>query len=440
MEDNTNTTYRAEYTVSEDSATSGNDKAKAASAAEAANYSTSSDCAHSGEAGSPKKLKPKFPWLRILAMMLVCVLLGGAVGGLTVHEIGMLPPNSSNSKHSENDSSVTNMLQNAQPKATEAAKTLLKKDSKLLTPAQIGEKASLAVVAINTRTRVQSIFGQADAEGAGSGVLISPDGTIVTNNHVINNATSISVNLANGKKYDAEIVGQDPTTDLAVIKIKGKNFPYLSMGDSAKVKMGDQVVAIGNPLGELEGSLTVGYISATNRNLSVKEDDGRVTTMYGLLQTDAAINRGNSGGALINMYGELIGINSMKTSAVGVEGLGFAIPVSTVRPVVDDLVKYGKVNNRPSIGITGRAISDEVAREYEYPKGIYVLSVLKGSPAEKAGLKKGDVITAINGKSVASVADINGIKVQLKAGDVIKVQIYRNGDQHEVSLTLAGEN
>lgn len=385
------------------------------------------------EKKSKKKTESKgFPWVKLTALMLVCVLAGGLVGGIVSWKLtestAVLPATPSVNTQMRN--------QNEAPKVTaEAGKT--ENGKALLTPRQIGEHASAAVVAINTTAQVRSLFGNiGTVEGAGSGVLISPDGYILTNNHVINNSQTITVNLANGKSYPAKVIGQDRATDIAVIKIDAKNLPYMEMGDSSKVKMGDMVVAIGNPLGELEGSLTVGYISATNRNVTVKEDDGSVTTMYGLLQTDAAINRGNSGGALISMTGELIGINTVKTSAVGVEGLGFAIPTNSIKPIVEDLMKYGKVKERPTLGITGLGISSEMVQEYDYPMGVYVRSVIPNGPAAKAGVKRGDIITKVNNEKVASVNDINALKTQFRAGEQITLTVWRSGETLEIKLTL----
>lgn len=362
------------------------------------------------------------------ALLLTAVVLGGTVSGVSVYQLmeARRPV-----IYSE---SVTAQL-NREPQTTQ-----VQHQDAGYTPRQIADKASAAVVAINTTSLRQGLFGQVGAvEGAGSGVLISADGYIVTNNHVVARSNEITVNLANGEMKQARVIGQDPATDLAVIKIEGEQLPYLDMGDSTQVHAGDQVVAIGNPLGELEGSVTVGYISATNRTVSVKEEDGSIQTMFGLFQTDAAINRGNSGGALINRSGELIGINTVKTAAPGVEGLGFAIPTQTVKPIVSDLIQFGQIQDRPSLGISGLSIRPELAKEFDYPQGIYVREVLEGGPAAQAGIHKGDILTALNGHKVRTISDINGIKAQLKAGQEITLSIYRAGETHEVKLTLGKE-
>lgn len=305
-----------------------------------------------------------------------------------------------------------------------------------LTPQQIAEKAGAAVVAIRTTAVQQSLFGeQGLVEGAGSGVLVSQDGYIVTNNHVINGSKTIQVHLPSGEEKDAQVVGQDPTTDLAVIKIAGTSYPYLELGDSDQVRMGEQVVAIGNPLGEYEGSLTVGYISATNRTVRVQEE-GNTQTLYGLLQTDAAINRGNSGGALINRKGALIGINSVKTSAVGVEGIGFAIPSNTIRPIIQDLIQHGSVQDRPYLGLAGVTMRSEWMQEFGYPAGVFIRSVVAGGPADQAGIRQGDIITEIDGKAVAAIEDINGMKPSMKIGQEIQVTLFRAGKTEKVRLVL----
>lgn len=382
---------------------------------------------HSPQSEQTQAKVKRTPWVGLSLLMILCVALGGTVSAVVVNELN---------KHYYSKSAVgTQQSVTAQLKSEPTVTS--KNDAGLLTPRQIGDKASAAVVAINTTTLAKGIFGNVGTiEGAGSGVLISADGYIVTNNHVIARSNTITVNLPSGKSLQAKVIGTDPTTDLAVIKVDAQNLPYLEMGNSAELHMGDQVVAIGNPLGELEGSLTVGYISATNRTVSVKEEDGTIHTMYGLLQTDAAINRGNSGGALIDLRGELIGINSVKTSAVGVEGLGFAIPTNTAKPIVEDLIKYGAVQDRPTLGITGLAIRPEMIQEYDYPQGVYVRSVQEGSAAEKAGIRKGDIITEVNGQRVASISDINGIKTLLHVGQEISIKIYRAGESLDMTLVL----
>lgn len=311
---------------------------------------------------------------------------------------------------------------------------------KELTPREISVLASPAVVAIYTEAEFVDFFGQrGKREGAGSGVIIRPDGYIVTNNHVVANAQKLMVSLNDGKSYEAELIGRDQDSDLAVIKIKREEtFPYLQLADSSTAKVGDRVVAIGNPLGEFEGSLTVGYISALERTVVAQNDDNSVTTLYGLLQTDAAINRGNSGGALINTKGELLGVNTVKTSSLGVEGLGFAIPSNIIKPIVEDLIKYGEIKNRPVIGISGRNISSDIQNAYGLPAGVWVVAVSKNSPADKAGIKAHDIIVSFNGKKISSIQEINAMKLSMKAGDPVSLELIRNGEKISVDLILSG--
>ncbi len=271
-------------------------------------------------------------------------------------------------------------------------------------------------------------------ESSGSGVIISEDGYIVTNNHVIDNADKISVILNTNEEYAATVVGTDARTDLAVIKIEAKGLTWATLGNSGNVKVGEPVVAIGNPLGmELAGTVTKGIISATNRSIEV---DGQ---SFVLLQTDAAINSGNSGGALVNAYGEVIGINSAKLQATGVEGLSFAIPSDVAKPIVEDLIKVGFVQGRPLIGIIGDNITAEEAKYYGLEEGILVMSVSDNSAAKKSGILRGDLIIECQGKKVKTVEELNEIRDQHKAGDEIKLTVIRNDEKLTIPLVLGEE-
>lgn len=290
-----------------------------------------------------------------------------------------------------------------------------------------------AVVGISTSTQYMSFFGQVyDQEGSGSGIILSSDGYIVTNHHVIDGAKDISVTLNTGDEYPASLVGADAKTDLAVIKISASDLTVATLGDSSACSAGELAVAIGNPLGqELAGTVTVGVISAVNR--TIQTDDG---TQVGLLQTDAAINPGNSGGALVNGYGEVIGINTMKFSGSGVEGIGFAIPINTAKPIIADLISNGYVKGRPLIGISIREISPELAAVNDMPAGLYVAEVSKGSAADKAGIKKGDIIVAVQDKIVESTKEINDIRDKYSAGDTIKIEVSRDGQTMQFNVVL----
>ncbi|HIV02091.1 MAG TPA: trypsin-like peptidase domain-containing protein [Candidatus Aphodoplasma excrementigallinarum] len=268
-------------------------------------------------------------------------------------------------------------------------------------------------------------------QSSGSGIIISSDGYIVTNNHVVENATSLKVTLNTMEEYDAKIVGTDPQTDLAVIKIEATGLTSAVLGNSSDVEVGELAIAIGNPLGqELAGTVTTGIISATNRQVTVDDVE------YTLLQTDAAINEGNSGGALVNAYGEVIGINSVKMASTGVEGLGFAIPSDIAKPVISDLIEYGYVTGRPVIGITGRNITEEMSRYYDLPVGVYIQSITEFSAAEKAGLRPGDVIIQCDGQTIETVDELNEIRDQHQVGDTLALTVVRDGQRMDVSVTL----
>ncbi|MBE7063166.1 MAG: trypsin-like peptidase domain-containing protein [Clostridia bacterium] len=310
-----------------------------------------------------------------------------------------------------------------------------------LTTVDIGKMVGPAVVGISSvvETQSYSFFGQAtpfESESSGSGILISADGYIVTNNHVIEGAKKIKIILNNSKEFDATLVGADSKTDLAVLKIESTDsLPYAVLGDSAALEAGERCVAIGNPLGqELAGSLTQGIISALNRTLTVDN------VTYTLIQTDAAINPGNSGGALVNVYGEVIGINTVKIGSSEVEGLGFAIPSNNAKPVIEDLINFGYVKGRPQIGVTLIYVTEQEARYYNIPaSGLFVSDVSAGSGAAAAGVQKGDVILKCNGEDVKSSEEINAIRDRFKAGDSITLTVNRDGEILTLTVTLTEE-
>lgn len=304
----------------------------------------------------------------------------------------------------------------------------------------VAEKALPSVVGITVNYRVSSYRGQtAEAEATGSGIIITEDGYIVTNNHVISaesslyytitEATQITVNLYNdGTPYVATVIGTDEYTDIAVLKIEKTGLTPATLANSDNVKVGEAVFAIGNPVG-MDYSVTSGIVSAINREVEV---DG---TTYTAIQTDAAINSGNSGGALVNASGEVIGINTLKLSGTGIEGIGFAIPISSATDIIEQLIEY-KTVKRPYIGISGTSIDQYTAQRYNLPEGIYIETVEKESPAEQSGLKQGDIITKIEGTEVSSVNELNKVKYNYNIGDTITLTIYRNNDEQEVKVEL----
>ena len=280
-----------------------------------------------------------------------------------------------------------------------------------------------------------SIFGgTSESTSQGSGIILSADGYIVTNNHVVSDASAVKVMLNTGKEYEAQVIGADEQTDLAVIKITPQEeLTVAKLGDSTALEVGERVVAIGNPMGlEFFGSVTQGIVSAVNRSITVNN-----RTMN-LIQTDAAINSGNSGGALINSYGEVIGINSVKVNANGVEGMGFAIPISEANPIVADLLEYGYVKGRPIIGISTRDVTEYMAKSYSWPQGSQVMSV-SSEQAASAGLQQGDIITAVDGEKVTTGEELNKIKDKHSPGDTLKLEVYKyaTGKTETVEVKLS---
>ncbi len=313
----------------------------------------------------------------------------------------------------------------------------------------VAQKVLPSIVGINVEYSVSSIFSRVNstAEAEGSGVIISSDGYILTNNHVVNNssnstnsfytvgeATKITVTLYNDDtEYEAKIIGTDKLTDLAVIKIDKNDLVAAELGDSDSVQVGEWCMAVGNPLG-MKSSVTTGSISALNRN--VTDSDGQT---YTLIQTDTAINEGNSGGALVNSNGQVIGINTLKAAGTGVEGLGFAIPINSTKSIYSDLIQFNKVK-RPYIGITGTNITENTIKQNPTSNlviGAYVKEVDDFSPAEKAGIKIGDIIIKADNQEVKTMNDLTDIKNKHSIGDTISIIVNRDGNEKELSLTLS---
>ena len=270
---------------------------------------------------------------------------------------------------------------------------------------------------------------------SGTGIIMSSDGYVITNHHVITGALVISVLTNDNQEFEAALVGSDEMSDLAVLKIDARGLQAAEFGDSSKLRVGDSVVAIGDPLGvQLRGTMTNGIISAINRDMVY---NGHSMT---LLQTNAAINEGNSGGPLINMYGQVIGITNMKALSTGVEGIGFAIPTAVIRPIVNALLADGRVSGRVSIGITVGAISSAASDYYDLPEGLYISDAAEGSDAEKQGIQSGDMLLAVNGKAVTTTYDVSAVKDGLQVGDTVTLTIYRDGKTFDVKVKLVDTN
>lgn len=314
--------------------------------------------------------------------------------------------------------------------------SVTKSDGTELSNQQIAALVSPSIVGVsNMGYSRNSYLNVNTVQSTGSGIIISSDGYIVTNNHVVSNSNKIKVTLSSGDELDATLVGTDSTTDIAVIKVNpsGHELNAATLGYSSTLQVGDSVLAIGNPLGlTLAGSVTHGIVSALNRKLTV---DG---TTYNLIQTDAAINSGNSGGALVNTKGEVIGINSVKVASDGVEGLGFAIPIDDVKDVIEDIIKDGYVHGRPSIGVNIVEITAQLAYYYNLPVdyGLFVNTVVEGGSAALAGIEVGDIIIAFNGEKVTTASEFIDKRNTFKAGDTVTLTVNREGKEKDFSVKL----
>lgn len=303
-------------------------------------------------------------------------------------------------------------------------------------PAKENEPLSVREIAEKVKPSVVGIIMQLqNGTGMASGVIITEDGYILTNAHVVEGAQVMTVVLDNEEKtqYTAKLVGIDAATELAVIKIDATGLPVAELGDSNAVAVGDQIVAIGNPGGlQFQNTVTGGFVSAINREMML--DDGRALT---LIQHEAAINTGNSGGALVNMYGQVIGINSVKYAPDYYEGLGFAVPMATAKPVVEQIIAQGYVSGRPLLGITGQNVTQSMYFTSGLPMGVYVVSVSGDSDAYKKGIREGDIITGVGETKITSMEELNAQKGKYKAGDTMDLTIYRNGKEFKVSVQLS---
>ena len=299
--------------------------------------------------------------------------------------------------------------------------------------ASVAETCADSVVEITTESVQNSQrFGQFVSEGAGSGVIVTSDGYIATNNHVIDGASKITVTLANGKEYAATLIGKDAKTDLAVIKISENTLKAATLGASATLKVGEPVVAIGNPLGELGGTVTSGIISALDREIEI--DNEKMT----LLQTDAAVNPGNSGGGLFNAQGQLIGVVNAKSSGSDIEGLAFAIPIDTAKNVINQIISQGYVSGRIDLGLTFKeqGTSFNLFTGAWTRGGVYIVDVISNSNAANAGLRRGDIVIAVDGNKISGFADIKKIIDSHSVSDTVSFTVYRNGQSLTLSFRL----
>jgi len=370
-----------------------------------------------------KPVKKQRLGLKIVALALACALLGGAVGGGIVWGI------SRGSVHE------TQVNVSSRPATEVVVHTV--DGQKQLTDAELYAANVNSVVSISvTGTAGTNFFGQpTQTASAGSGFVLTKDGYIATNYHVVQKAETVTVTMYNGDSYDAKYIGGDKEYDIAVIKVEATDLKPVTLGDSDTLNVGDHVLAIGNPLGELTFSMSGGMVSSVDRAINV---DG---TPFNMIQTDASINSGNSGGPLFNSYGEVIGIVSAKYSSSGsgtsVEGLGFAIPMNDVFAMIEDIMTNGYITNKPYLGITGGTLTEQMAAQYRYniTEGVFVYSVEEGGAAQKAGLQMGDVIVKVGDSKISSMEDLTVVKKQYSAGDSVILTIYRANAEMTVELT-----
>ena len=387
----------------------------------------------------PPKKKGGVTGKVVVAAALVCALIGGAVGGgavlLTRHDRNtednaVLEASTSEEDSSTDDNSVIR---------SKTIDVTTNSTSTKMTPQDVYENYVNAVVLVYNQGTTSTYWGQAESQSSGSGMIISKDGYVLTNNHVVEGAEKLTVMTTSGEEYDATVIGADEVNDVALLKIEGdEDFPTVSIGDSDQIEVGEQVCAIGNPLGELTNTLTVGYVSALDREIS----ESSTGTTINMFQTDCAINSGNSGGPIFDMNGNVVGITTAKYSSSGysnaasVEGIGFCIPINDAMSIVNDLMQYGYVKGRVSMGVSVRAMDTTVAQYYNLPTGVYVAGVTSGSAAENAGIQEGDMICAIDGDETASVAALKQKLKDYKPGDTATVSIYRSSTGKKLDVTI----
>lgn len=381
-----------------------------------------------------KKEKKKPGVAGFIAACLVCALLGGLGGGALV--AATLPRTGQGTGGGQLN------ISDEQVRPEQTARPV--QSGQVMTGAEIYSLGCLQAVGVTTEVTYTNYFGiQSTSPVTGSGFIVTEDGYIVTNYHVIaqaqKNKLKVSVFLSNGEKYDARIVGFEEANDLAVLKIEATGLSAATLGNSDNLAVGEEIFAIGNPLGELSFSLFSGRVSALNRDIQTKDETTGLVTTNNMFQVDAAVNQGNSGGPVYNDRGEVVGIVTAKYMNVGVEGLGFAIPINDVANLVDQLINQGYISGRPSFGFVLSTVDSAIAQYYNMVEGAYIYSIEEGSAAEKAGLKVGDIITEVNGKEVKTFNDVSNEKRNYSPGDTVTLKIYRQGEYMDVSVILDEE-
>ena len=368
---------------------------------------------------------------KVVALLLACALVGGGSGWGAA---ALAQKNSSAAAAPTAASSDASVMLEGK-RQTAALQVASVDTSKLLTASEVYAQNVNSTVGITTSITTNYFGYQTTAAAAGSGFILTQDGYILTNYHVVESSDSIKVTTYDGTSYDAQLIGYDESNDIAVLKVDANDLAPVVLGDSDSVSVGDSVVAIGNPLGELTFSLTAGAISALDRPVTLSSG----TTMN-LMQTDCAINSGNSGGALFNMYGEVIGITNAKysssssSSEASIDNIGFAIPINQVRSIVESIIQNGYIV-KPYIGVTVTDVSSE-SQSYGLPQGAAVRSVVDGSPAAEAGLQENDIITAANGEAITGSNDLVKLVKAASAGNTLELTVYRQGQTVTITLTV----
>ena len=386
---------------------------------------TNNDVTYHYAASQNQSEKPPRRRAKVIALVLCCTILGMAAG----FGGGYLGASAAAKSRQASPTMVYEGVRETQPIDITRVDT-----SELMTPAEVYAQNVNSTVGIRTSITSTNFWGyQTTSAASGSGFIISSDGYILTNFHVIESSSSVTVTTYDGTEYDAEIIGYDQSMDIAVLKIDAKELVPVVLGRSETLNVGDDVIAIGNPLGELTFSLTRGVVSALDRQVTLS---GNVTME--LIQTDCAINSGNSGGALFNMYGEVVGITNAKysssSSGASIDNIGFAIPVDDIRDIVDSIITNGYIV-KPYIGVSVSTVSNE-ATGYGLPGGASVQQIAEGSPAEKAGLQVNDIITAVNGTEISSSGELVEIVGNCAPGDELTLSVYRQGETLELTLTV----
>ena len=363
----------------------------------------------------------------IIAVALCCSLLGGAVGAGGAYLLTRQKP-----AQPEAPENITHVLTGLRENSVLELSQI--DTNKTMTPAEVYAANVNSTVGITTSITTNFWGYQTTAAASGSGFILSSDGYILTNFHVIDDSDSISVRLYNGESLDATLIGYDKSNDIAVLKVEAENLPPVIIGDSDNMNVGDSVVAIGNPLGELTFSLTSGAVSALDREITMSNG----STMN-LIQTDCAINSGNSGGALFNLHGEVVGITNAKYSSssnseASIDNIGFAIPISEVWNIIESIIEKGYIS-KPYIGVSVTSVSAET-QSYGLPQGAAIKVVAEDSPAEASGLQVNDIITAINGTTITSSSDLVNVVGEASVGDVLTLTVYRQGSSLELTLTV----